>query len=234
MRRTAYTVLEASSRKDSESEFAVQQQQRKRMSLDKVETTFVVAVVLFLIAGCVLGVWTILHPPIERPIALATATPFASTGPTTLLVTGARLGGPLSAFDAAYGKEVSKEIWDTKVAGNRVQILVSTTPYAGDSKDEQKRVLSIAITGLDGVTWSEAQTIAVVQSFLPPDAVHTISMAGSDTNGPDNIFVSQQLSNSIDASMFVDKTHFLVAPGTFDWQCTPNISSCYVAVGTNG
>lgn len=210
-----------------------QQQQRKRLSLDQVESTFVVAIVLFLIVGCALGVWTILHPPIERPIAQATTTPAASTGPTTLLVTGARLGGPLSAFDAAYGKEAGTGIWDTTVAGNRVQILVSTTSYAGDSKDAQKRVISITITGLQGLPWSEAQTIAVVQPFLPPDAVHTISKSGSGTSGSDNIFMSQQLTNSIDASLFFDTTHLLVAPGTFDWQCASVAPSCYVAVGTN-
>ncbi len=229
----AYSILEASSRKELESEFAMQQKQRKRMSLDPLETGAVVAVVLFLIVGCALGVWAVSHPPIDLPIAVASPTPLASTGPTTQLVTSARLGGPLSAFDAAYGPEVDKGTWNIKVAGYRVQLLVSTTPYVGDSKDGQKRVLSISITGLQESTWTEAQTMAVVQSFLPPDAVHIQSMAGSDTSGPDNIYMSQQLTHSIDASMFVDTAHLLVAPGTFDWHCTYGVPFCYVAVGTN-
>lgn len=233
MRQTTYTILEASSRKDTVSEFAMQKQQRKRMSLDKLETGFVVAVVLFSIVGCVLGVWAVSHPPVDLPIAVANPTPVASTGPTTQLVTSARLGGPLSAFDAAYGPEVDKGTWNTKVAGYRVQLLVSTTPYVGDSKDGQKRVLSISITGLQESTWTEAQTMAVVQSFLPPDALHTQTISGSDTSGPDNIYTSQQLTNSIDASMFVNTAHFVVAPGTFDWHCTYGTPFCYVAVGTN-
>lgn len=159
--------------------------------------------------------------------ALATQTP----QPTR--VTGPLLGAPLSDFDAAFGLEQSQGMWRTTLQGHTAQIIVAVS-HVGDSADASARVVIIDIIGADTAhAWTSAQDAALVASFLRSDAVHIHDIPGWNTLGPDHIFTSAQLANSLAASVFQDANNQTLAPGTFDWQCSTSRQVCEVAVGTN-
>src|SRR6185437_12333122 len=156
--------------------------------------------------------------------ALATATPQVAR------VSGPHLGAPLSDFDVAFGPEVSQGFWDTTIASQHVQLAISGT-REGDSVDGQDRSVIIDISGADmHHAWTSAQENAIVTPFLPPDATHTHDVAGWDTLGPDHIFTSLQLANSLMPGVFQDANNQNLALGTLDWQCSTNQQFCEVGV----
>jgi hypothetical protein len=159
--------------------------------------------------------------------ALATETPL----PTR--VSGPRLGAPLSDFDIAFGPEQSQGMWQATLQGHKAQINIAVS-QVGDSVDASLRVVIIDIIGADTThAWTSAQDAALVASFLPSDAVHARDISGWNTLGPDHIFTSAQLANSLAASVFQDANNQTLTPGTFDWQCSTSRQVCEVAVGTN-
>jgi hypothetical protein len=150
------------------------------------------------------------------------------------LVSGARLGGALSAFDFTYGAAAGVGIWNTTIAGAHVQLDVTGSP-GGVSLDGQERAVIIIITGQGSSAWSSAEDAAIVAAFLPRDAIPTKTVAGSGSQGPDHIYLSPQLANSLAASAFQSAaSKQLVAPGTFDWACQTTRPLCEIGVGTNG
>ncbi|MGH2504175.1 MAG: hypothetical protein ACRDID_16835 [Ktedonobacterales bacterium] len=159
--------------------------------------------------------------------ALATETPL----PTR--VSGPRLGAPLSDFDAAFGPQQSQGMWQATLQGHKVQINIAVSQL-GDSADASVRVVIIDIIGADTThAWTTTQDTALVASFLPGDAARVRDIPGWNALGPDHIFTSAQLANSLTASVFQDTNNQTLAPGTFDWQCSTSRQVCEVAVGTN-
>jgi hypothetical protein len=148
-----------------------------------------------------------------------TATP---TGPH--LLTDAVLGGPVGAFDAAYGQPdfTSGENGATRVynvrtiAGHRVFLSLGVAP----GTDGTRRVgfINIAPTPL-GTTMSPAVGAEVLAAFLPTDAhfEHTLVVPDTFT---ERVYHSASLALSLPASRFVDtQTQQLVTPGTFSTAC---------------
>jgi hypothetical protein len=165
----------------------------------------------------------------------ATATADAQKNPlppVSVLVSGARLGGQLAAFETTYGNESSQDTWDTTIAGQQVQLTVTITQF-GESLDGQDRVLLVDIVGQSGSGWSATTDAAIVASFLPRDATHVRTGAGYGSLGPDHIYKSRQLANSLDASVFQNSANQQLTPGTFDWQCSTDRPMCEVGVGAN-
>lgn len=170
-------------------------------------------------------------PTATPTIAEATATP------TPIRVSGPHLGGPILDFVAVYGGGNSPSPvyqWDIMRDGLPVQIMVSLS-HNGDSLDDQYRdvIIDISTIGGGGTPWSAAQDAAIVASFLPSDAVHTHDIPGWAKLGPDHIYTSQKLANSLAASVFQNSGSHTLPPGTFDWQCSTSAPLCEVAVGTN-
>lgn len=165
----------------------------------------------------------------------ATATAFANVPtatPAPVMVAGAHIGGPIDDFDAAYGPEVSQDTWDTTIAGQDVQLMVSLT-HLGDSRDSQDRTVIIDISQQSGSAWSASEDAAIVGSFMPSDASHVRTLSGWSNLGPDHIYLSHQLATSLVASVFQNSANQLLTPGTFDWQCSTSTAMCEIAVGTN-
>jgi len=164
-------------------------------------------------------------------------TPQPTRTPAPLLVSGAQLGGPITAFIARYGganPPGATYQWDTTVSGLPVQITVSLA-LGSDSLDGQYRALFIDLTNPNGAgaPWSAATQAAIASSFLPSDGRHTRDVAGSDGFGPDHIATSPQLAASLNHTVFQDANGLPVTPGTFDWQCSTQQPACEVGVGTN-
>jgi hypothetical protein len=168
-------------------------------------------------------------------------TPQPTVSPAPLLISGARLGGPIVDFDARYGGDNPPGPiyqWNTMLAGAPVQLTVSLS-LNNDAVDGQNRAIIIDITTPNGsgTPWSAAEDAAIVSSFLPIDARHTKDVkdvAGSGALGPDHIYISQQLAASLSPSLFSSiATGRQLTPGTFDWQCSTQHPSCEVGVGTN-
>jgi hypothetical protein len=164
----------------------------------------------------------------------ATATENALQAGGVALISGARLGGTLSAFDATYGAAASPGIWYATIAGAPVQIDVTGAP-ARVSLDGQDRVVVITIFGQGSSGWSAAQDAAIVAAFLPRDKIVVDTVAGSGSQGPDHIYLSPQLGSTLAASVFQSAaTKLQVSPGTFDWVCQKTQPLCEIGVGTNG
>lgn len=174
----------------------------------------------------------------DSPTATATTAIAVEDTPTPLpLVSGPHLGGPILDFVTAYGGGNSPSPvyqWDIMRDGIPVQIMVSLSQN-GDSLDDQYRAMIIEITpvGGSGTPWTATQDAAIVRSFLPSDAVHVRNIPGWGKLGPDHIYTSQQLANSLTDSVFQNSGGHVLPPGTFDWQCSTSAPLCEVAVGTN-
>lgn len=156
--------------------------------------------------------------------------------PAAQPVAGAQLGGPIVAFDARYGSDNPPGPtyqWNTTIAGQPVQLTVSLSA-AGDSLDDQDRAVIIDLTSPDGGSaWSTAQEAAIVAPFLPSDARHTQTVAGSSPLGPDHLYTSQQLAASLSHALFQNAAGLPVTPGTFDWQCSTQQPMCELGLGDN-
>lgn len=176
---------------------------------------------------------TALSPSASSSTPMANVSAQTDT-PTPILqrVSGARLGGPMSAFDQTFGVEFNSNMWHTTIAGHPVLVDVTRT-NVGESQDDQTRVILIDISPLSGGSWSASQEQTLAASFLPMDAVATQTMAGSGKLGPDHIFTSQQLANSLTLGVFQNVPNTPVAPGTFDWICASDGTFCDIAIGTN-
>lgn len=160
-----------------------------------------------------------------------------TSAPAPILVTGARLGGPIFDFDARYGSDNPpgpSYQWFTTLAGQPVQLTVALS-RDGDTLDNQTRAIIIDInspTG-SGAPWTAAEGAAIVKPFLPADATLIKNVAGSGNLGPDHIYMSQQLANSLAPSVFTLGTSTYTTPGTFDWQCSIQHPSCELGPGSN-
>lgn len=166
----------------------------------------------------------------------AAATILASDGRSpagAAMITRAQIGGPLSAFDSAYGPEASQDTWNTTLNGQPVQLIVGETRL-GDSADGTARAVVIDIDGADTAhSWTMAQEAALVASFLPPDAKHTKDVAGYGQLGTDHIYISQDLAASLTPSVFENAANQQLTSGTFDWQCSTQQQVCEIGAGTN-
>lgn len=172
--------------------------------------------------------------PIDNTLA---PTPTDTSTPHNATVTGARLGGPILAFNARYGSDNPPGPiyqWNTTISGVPVQLTVSLSRN-GDTLDGQTRavIVDIAAPSSANAPWSAAQEVALVSSFLPPDAHHINDVAGSGTLGPDHISMSQQLANSLAPAVFALGASSGSTPGMFDWQCSTQQPYCEIAPGTN-
>lgn len=173
--------------------------------------------------------YTLNHPPTPIPTV-----PTPTEAPALVLVSGAQLGGPLTDFDATYGDESSQGTWDTTIYGQQVRLVVTITQ--SNSIDGQDRVILVDIYGLSGSAWSATEETAIVAFFLPPDAAHVRTGAGYGSMGPDHVYMSQQLANSLDANVFQASNGQRLTPGTFDWQCSTASTSppfCEISPGVN-
>lgn len=170
------------------------------------------------------------HPPTPIPTS-----PVPTSPPPPVTVSGALLGGPLTDFEATYGAESSQYTWDTTIYGQQAQLVVHTT-QSSESIDGQDRVKLIDIYGLSGSAWSVTEGAAIVAFFLPTDATQVGTGAGYGSLGPDHVYMSQQLANSLDASIFQASNGQRLTAGTFDWQCTTASTSppfCEIGPGAN-
>ena len=173
--------------------------------------------------------YTLKHPPTSIPTI-----PTPTSPPAPDLISGAELGGPLTDFDGAYGDESSQGTWDTTIYGQPVRLVVTITQ--SESIDLQDRVKLIDIYGLSGSAWSATEDAALVAFFLPADATHVRTGAGYGSLGPDHVYMSQRLANSLDANLFQASNGQWLTPGTFDWQCSTASTSppfCEIGPGMN-
>ncbi|HEX9036643.1 MAG TPA: hypothetical protein VF808_06580 [Ktedonobacterales bacterium] len=146
----------------------------------------------------------------------------ATDTPAPVLIAGAQLGGPVSAFDTTYDVEASSnsDTWDTTIDGHPVQVVVGITKTASDSLDGQDRAVSISIYGQGSAGWNAAEDAAIVAAFLPPDGTPIRTGAGFGPLGTDHVYMSMHLANSLDGSVFQTANGQQLTPGAFDWQCT--------------
>jgi hypothetical protein len=174
----------------------------------------------------------------DSPTATATTAIAVEDTSTPLpLVSGPHLGGPILDFVSAYGGGNSPGPvyqWNIMRAGIPVQIMV-TLSHNGDSVDDQYRAVIIDISTISGsgTPWTATQDAAIIRSFLPSDAVNTRNIPGWGKLGPDHLYTSQQLANSLTGSVFQNSGGHVLPPGTFDWQCSTSAPLCEIAVGTN-
>jgi hypothetical protein len=160
--------------------------------------------------------------------AEAMATASASGQPTpqvppTLLVSGAQLGGPISAFDSALGAEVAGGIWDLSLGGYNVQLSVQSA-ISGEqgsinSADSATRVFTLTALYLQS-TPSAAVMLAQARQFMPADA--RLLRVNTAVSPAERIYQSVALGRSFTAQSFQNNAGATVAPGTFNYVANPN------------
>lgn len=119
-----------------------------------------------------------------------TSTPLPSPTPTPVVVTTARLGGPDSAFYAAYGYQ----------ADDLFQVGTVTFSINKDlGSDGKQHTFEMLAYPSDASLWTLDQARNICPAFLPPDA--TLSKQSTDNEGnPQYQYISPQLVGTFASS----------------------------------
>ena len=158
--------------------------------------------------------------------AIATATPEVAR------VSGARLGAPLSDFDAAFGPEQGSGVWYMTLSSQSVMVEAHTSTIGADDSittpDGVVRVWTLSVDYLAAAPPSAAQNAAICRQFMPADAQH-IRDDASVAPTVEHLYRSQTLAASFDANAFQNNAGAAVTPGTF--SVFYSARSCFIATG---
>lgn len=164
---------------------------------------------------------TATNAPTSAPRPTATNAATASSTPAgPRLLTGATLGGLISAFQSLYGSPdcCGGTAQRYKFAADGANGEVLAVPSGDTSGDGQFHVESITIFPQNG-SWSSATAAMLYLLFLPPDAKRQQDKQVSGY-GTEHVYLSADLAAIFPASDFTDVgTNQPVPPGTFSVGC---------------
>jgi hypothetical protein len=162
----------------------------------------------------------------------ATLTPNTS-GP----LESATLGGTPASFAQKYGNAIGNgSIFETTQDGLKIDFVL-TGAKGKDGKTHINVINIIAGDGNGNSTPLPSQTSAtLIKALLPPDAKHLQDVPSG--NFIDHVYMSQRLSQTFDASIFISDAGGSVPSGTLDWLCLGTDSSgasdsCLLSTGKN-
>jgi hypothetical protein len=193
-------------------------------------------------------------PPIETPTTPPNATPTTppSATPTETPVETpsnagpAVLGGTQDAFIARFGQPndastpAGGQLHFQRFSGTTTDFLIVQLDTF-DGAAFSQRAFAITVNAPPGQPWSMETARSTCGQFLPSDASQTKQVDITTTQGTVGTvldYKSATLASTFPAQAFVDISHNLVAPGSFDvffHFTTPNdtsrIDSCELQVG---
>lgn len=156
--------------------------------------------------------------PKTKPTATATAQPASAPDALSGAVLGASNVKFLAFYSLNFGASESRNYSGT-INGRDAGIGVMLT-----SDDDSAPVRYINVTPPQGETWSQSTGYALMQTFLPSDAVYKgVVDTGS---GPERLYTSASLATVFPADAFQNTgTGADVTPGTFYVQCPSPVTA---------
>lgn len=176
--------------------------------------------------------------PALIPIVIpATSTEIAAT-PTMTSINMATLGGTLEAFQQRYGPAVESGLMYTATITGQRTLIILTLVTPRQSRDGQRRVVSIAAQvpgeALGVETWDAATADAIARAFLPVDARFQDTLTATDDSGVTHL-IHLYTSEGLAATFAPPAT---AATGAFNYTChawPPSVSGygqCLISLGT--
>lgn len=157
--------------------------------------------------------------PTATPTAIATATPTSKPLPSptatplqTISANSTILSGSWQAFDNKYGDDNwngESSGWAIQGRFGPTQVSVNADGAPEPADDPSARITSFLLWSLSGTDWTQSQSQAMVDQFLPPDAKlvssKTLYLAQPQfPEGLEETYTSALLSRTLPKSDFVD------------------------------